>query len=83
MNRVEIAQQLKHFLQTQFPNPGVELQETTDLLGGWFIDSLGIVQTVLFIESTFGIDVQRADINGANFKDIATLSDFVARRLGA
>ena len=76
-----ITGQLLRFLQQEFPNQGVELDESTDLLGEWFIDSLGIIETVLFLEKTFGIDIARADINGSNFRDIAALSGFVATRL--
>ncbi len=82
MTRSEIAAQLKTFLETELYNQGVELNESTDLLDGWFVDSIGIIQTTLFVESQFGITMARADINGANFQNIATLSEFVLRRLG-
>lgn len=81
MNRHEILDSLKSFLLQEFPNQGVELTEATDLLGEWFVDSLGIIETVLFLEKNFGIDVRRADINGDNFRNIATLSEFVVARL--
>jgi acyl carrier protein len=81
MNKTEITDRLKAFLQQEFPNQGVELTETTDLLGEWFIDSLGIIETVLYLEKTFAIDIRRADINGDNFRNLATLSAFIISRL--
>jgi acyl carrier protein len=81
MNRSEIVDSLQNFLLTEFPNQGVDLTESTNLLGEWFVDSLGIIETVLFLEKSFGIDIKRADINGDNFRDLATLSEFVVRRL--
>ena len=81
MNRAEIVEDLKAFLQQEFPNQGVDLTGTTDLLGEWFVDSLGIIETVLYLEKAFGVEVRRADINGDNFLNLETLSDFVARRL--
>ncbi len=81
MDRVEIAARIKRFLEEEFPNDGVELGLETDLLDEWFIDSLGITETVLFLESSFGVEVGRADINGENFKSIESLSGFVERRL--
>ena len=81
MNRAEIVDDLKTFLQQEFPNQGVDLTETTDLLGEWFVDSLGIIETVLYLEKAFGVEVRRADINGDNFLNLATLSDFVIARL--
>ena len=83
IDRAEIAARLKTFLEEDFPNDGVELTPTTDLLEEWFVDSLGITETVLFLEESFGVEITRADINGANFRDISTLSEFVAGRLGS
>ena len=79
----EISAKLRGFLESEFPNEGTELDPTTDLLDEWFVDSLGIVQTVMFLEESFGIEIARADINGENFKNISALSAFVARRLAS
>ena len=81
MNKSDIIESLQTFLLTEFPNQGVDLTESTNLLGEWFVDSLGIIETVLFLERNFGIDIKRADINGDNFLNLATLSEFVAGRL--
>ncbi len=51
------------------------------MLENWFVDSFGIIETVMFLESSFGIKVSRADINGSNFENIASLSDFVVGQL--
>ncbi len=83
MDRQTIVARLREFLETEFPNQGVELNEDTDLLREWFVDSLGIIETVLFIEKAFAVNVSRADINGANFKSIATLSAYIAARLAS
>ena len=81
MDKAAIAAEIEAFLEAEFPHQGLELTPSTDLLGEWFMDSLGITETVIFLESRFGIDVGRADITGINFKDIAALSEFVAQRL--
>ncbi len=81
MDKAQISDRIKTFLETEFPNQAIELTTTTDLLDEWFIDSLGITETVVFLEASFGIDLTRADINGTNFKSIETLSEFVAGRL--
>ena len=83
MDKTEIAARIKTFLEEEFPNQGVELTLETDLLEEWFADSLGITETVLFLETSFGIEVRRADINGTNFENIGSLSEFVAGRLAA
>ena len=81
MQQSELAMRLLGYLSEEFPNPGVDLTDTTDLLGEWFIDSLALVQTVMFIEAEFEVTVTRADINGENFHSVATLAAFVAGRL--
>jgi acyl carrier protein len=81
MNRTEIIDRLKAFLLHEFPNQAVELSDSTDLLGEWFVDSLGIIETVLFLEKAFAVDIRRADINGDNFRNLATLADFIVQRL--
>lgn len=81
MDKAEIATRIRSYLQEEFPNEGTELTNSTDLLDEWFVDSLGITEMVLFLESGFGIDVTRADINGTNFKDIDSLTEFVSGRL--
>ena len=59
------------------------MTDTTNLLDDWFVDSFGIIEIVMFLEQSFGIKVSRADINGSNFGNIESLSEFVARSLGA
>ncbi len=83
MNRTEIAGEIDTFLQEEFPNPGVTLERTTDLLNEYFVDSLGLVNTALFLESRFGIELSRADINESTFHSIDTLVEFVENRLEA
>ncbi len=81
MNQKQISNRLREFLKKEFPNDGEELTNSTDLLGEYFVDSLGIVSTVLFLENSFHVEVARADINGTNFKNIDTLSEFVEQSL--
>jgi len=83
MDKPAIAGQIKQFLETEFQGMGTELTDTTNLLEDFFVDSFGVINTVMFLESEFGIEIDRADINGENFESIATLTEFVAQRLAA
>jgi acyl carrier protein len=71
---------LKSFLEREFPSQERELTERTNLLEEWFVDSFGLIETVMFLETEFGLSVSRADINGENFKDIESLTRFVEQR---
>lgn len=77
MNSEVVCEKIKEFLQTSFPNPSMELTYETGLLDGWFFDSMGIVQVVIFLESAFGCNVRAMDVNADNFASIRTLSEFV------
>ncbi|MFC1679493.1 acyl carrier protein [Elusimicrobiota bacterium] len=81
MSRDEISAKIKDFIRENHPRDELELQDTTDLLKDWFVDSLAIVEVVVFIEDNFDISLTRADVNGTNFKSIATMTEFVASRL--
>ncbi len=83
MTNDQIRDRIREFLATTFPAAGVELTDETDLLEEWFVDSLGIVQTVMFLEQTFGIQVGRADIDAVNFRSVASLAALVEARLAA
>jgi acyl carrier protein len=39
-----------------------------------------VVQTVQFLEDSFGIEVRRADVNAENFRSVRALAEFVVRR---
>jgi acyl carrier protein len=83
VERAEIVSELRGWLEREFPNEEVELRENTHLLDEWFVDSLGIVEAVLFLEERFGVTLARADINAENFATLGHLADFVLARRAA
>ncbi len=82
MTDSEIAHLIRTYYLEIYPHSGSTLDDDTDLLNEWFVDSLGVVQTVQFLEDTFGIDIGSADINADNFHSIRTLAAFVLGKLG-
>ena len=81
METTEIAEQIRAFLEKEFGGQGVDLTDTTNLLEDYLIDSFGVIETVMFLETEFGIEIARNDIDGVNFKNLRSLSRFVANRL--
>ena len=82
MDLEQIKLQIKVFFESEFPDPHMELSLDTHLLDDWFVDSFGIVNTTLFLEEKFGIEISRADINAENFRSIETLSRYVQLKRG-
>jgi len=69
------------FLKSEFPDQDMELTAATNLLDEWFIDSLWLIETIMYLEKEFDIKLGRADLNGNNFENIDTLSEFILSRL--
>ncbi len=81
MEKQQIEAELKSYFETEFPNPGLKLESSTDLLSNFITDSLRVVATVAFMENHFGIDITESDIGVETFRDLNNLSDFVFSKL--
>jgi len=51
-----------------------------DLLARGVIDSLGVTQLVAFLEDRYRIRVTDAELKPANFRTLASIEAFIARR---
>ncbi len=77
----EIKKKISDFLMENLPNHGLELNNDTDLLNEWFLDSFGVIDTILFLEETFDVTIKRSAINADNFSNINTISAYVLEQL--
>lgn len=59
---------------------GAIVTDETPLLAGGGLDSLGIVQLVVFLSESFGIEVSDEDFVPENFETVGHLVGYVARR---
>ncbi len=71
---------LRKHLVTTYPHEGAELLDTTDLFQEWFVDSMGVLLLVTFLEETFDVTVRRGDIVEENFRSIESIANYVIRR---
>lgn len=46
-----------------------------------YLDSMGFLLMIMFIEKEFGIKTDDADLTQDNFESINTISDYVSRKL--
>ena len=81
MEPTEVKKKIYQFLEDNYSYQASEITDTTDLLDGYVIDSLGIIQIVMFLETIFGCEFNANDVNADNFKNINTLSEFVEGQL--
>ena len=80
--REEIAADLRAFLVTiQKPNkPIASIAETDGLVASGLIDSLAIVQIVVYLESSHGIDFAASGIDPERLASIASITDLIMER---
>ena len=73
---------IRQFVLEQFPlaRQG-ELQDDDSLINGQIIDSLGTIDLVEFLESTFGITLSDEELVADNFESIRSIAELVASKL--
>lgn len=81
MDREMIVSKIRAYFLETYPHEGIELTDTTDLLNDWFIDSLGVVLTVTFLEEEFGIELRRGDIQPDHFQTVEAVARLVEKKL--
>lgn len=73
--------QILSFIRENFLlGDGAGIQPTQSLLGSGVIDSTGILELVLFIEKTFGIQVMDAEMIPSNLDSISHIAGYVQRK---
>lgn len=56
------------------------LEDRTSLLDHGIIDSTGVLEVIMFIESTFGVTVEDSEMLPENLDSIERIAAFVARK---
>ena len=76
-----LQQQIRDFVTANFyvadPNT---LEDRTSLLDQGIIDSTGVLEVIMFIESTFGVTVEDSEMLPENLDSIERIAAFVARK---
>ena len=79
-----LEQQIAGFLAENFlfSEDGSMLNSSTSFMDTEILDSTGILHLVMFVEQTFGVDVNGEEITPENLDSIDRVADFVRRKLG-
>lgn len=62
---------------------GGSIGHDRELLTEGLLDSAGIMQTVSFLEESFSLEIEDADLIPENFQTIDAMAAFVARKTAA
>lgn len=76
-----LNQQIRDFITSNFyvADPK-SLEEGTSLLDQGIIDSTGVLEVIMFIESTFGVTVEDSEMLPQNLDSIERIAAFVGRK---
>jgi acyl carrier protein len=76
-----LRKQIRDFVTTNFyvadPNT---LEDTTSLLEQGIIDSTGVLEVIMFVETAFGVTVEDAEMLPENLDSIERIAAFVERK---
>jgi acyl carrier protein len=79
MNTQEaLKRYLTQDLLSDSKNPNLSVDD--NLLVGGFVDSLGIMQLISFIEQNFNIRVPPADVTIEHFRSIRVIAEYIESR---
>jgi acyl carrier protein len=71
---------IRNYIETEFLDPGVQIDEDHPLLESGILNSLGVMRLVAFAEREFQIRIPHGDVNAQNFSTVTALAAYVDRR---
>jgi acyl carrier protein len=66
-----------------YSKDGFTYADDASLLREGIIDSLGVVELVEFLQTSFGLKVEQQEVRPDNFDSVAKMAAFVRRKRGA
>ena len=77
---MDVEAAVRGFLTTELGRDVSRLGPDVSMLETGTIDSVGVMQLVAFLGTTYGITVEDDDLTPENFDTIGAIAAFVARR---
>lgn len=81
--RLQIEERIRDFIACNllYSETGFTYADDTSFLQEGIIDSLGVLELVEFVQKSFGVKVNQAEVTRGNFDSVATLAAFVRGKL--
>jgi acyl carrier protein len=78
-----IEERLRNYISETilFSDNGYPYADETPFLENGIVDSMSVMDLVLFAEKTFGIPIDDHEIVPANFDSVRNLSEFIRRKM--
>jgi acyl carrier protein len=80
---MEIKTQVREYVAKNllFSDNGFGYDDDASFLQEGIVDSVGVLELVLFVEEKFGVAVDDGDITPDNFDSVNKLADYVQRHI--
>lgn len=85
MERHEVESDVRRFISENFPlsASGSELRASDSLLEAGVIDSVGVLELIEHLESTYAIQIPDEDVLPENLDSIGAIAAYVSARLAS
>ncbi|HEY6004439.1 MAG TPA: acyl carrier protein [Anaeromyxobacter sp.] len=77
---MRVEQRVRQFIQENFCVEPSQLADETSLIGEGFVDSTGMLEVIVFLETEYGIKISDVETVPDNLETIRRIADFVARK---
>jgi acyl carrier protein len=76
---------VREFIQSNFlyMRPGFVLGDDDQFLKNRVLDSMAVMELVIFLRSEFGVEVPESDILESNLGSLRAVADYVRQQVGA
>ncbi len=81
MDKETIVEKITSYLQEEILKlPGREIKADEPLISSGLVDSFSLVDVALYVEDTFGVQVDDTELNADTFDTINELADLILSR---
>jgi acyl carrier protein len=81
MDKDSIVERLKIYLQEEIlKQPGREIKADEPLISSGLVDSFSLVDVALYVEDTFGVQIDDTELNAETFDTINELAELILSR---
>jgi acyl carrier protein len=82
MTTAPIEEQIREFLTNNFIfDQSAELGLDDSLMGNGIVDSTGILEVIMWVESNFGIHVEDSEVLPENFDSILNIKNYAIHKM--
>ena len=80
---MDIKHELRGYVAEHFLQGGEGLEDTTPLISGGLIDSIGMLGLISFMESRFGVEFMPRDVDAHTLDNLNLIEALINRKLAA